>query len=113
MRVWPLPSTGAGARTRSELGGSSAAKEAGATVKTSDLVDRTAQIPELGAMSGQIGQVFSMKQGETRQITAKLKKGNVIDNVNVEVGGISAPLVETTTSQVTNTFSGTLLHTLP
>ena len=29
-----------------------AAKEAGATVKTSELVDRNAQVPEMGAMSG-------------------------------------------------------------
>jgi len=51
-------------RAHSEHDLDKAAKEAGATVKTSDLVGRTAQIPELGAMTGPIGQVFSMKTGE-------------------------------------------------
>ena len=41
-----------------------AAKEAGATVKTSDLVSRTAQVPDLGSMSGPAATAFSMKQGE-------------------------------------------------
>jgi peptidyl-prolyl cis-trans isomerase D len=41
-----------------------AAKEVGATVKTSDLVDRSAQVPELGAMSGSASVAFSMKVGE-------------------------------------------------
>ena len=41
-----------------------AAKEAGATVKTSDLVDRSAQIPTLGAMSGPASVAFDLKQGE-------------------------------------------------
>ncbi len=51
-------------RAHSEHDLDKAAKEAGATVKTSDLIGRTAQIPELGAMTGPIGQVFSMKAGE-------------------------------------------------
>jgi len=41
-----------------------AAKEAGATVKTSELVDRTSQVPEVGAMSGGASVAFSMKPGE-------------------------------------------------
>jgi peptidyl-prolyl cis-trans isomerase D len=41
-----------------------AAKEAGATVKTSDLVSRTAQVPDLGSMSGPAAAAFTMKQGE-------------------------------------------------
>jgi peptidyl-prolyl cis-trans isomerase D len=41
-----------------------AAKEAGATMKTSDLVTSTSQVPDLGAMSGPPNVVFSMKVGE-------------------------------------------------
>jgi peptidyl-prolyl cis-trans isomerase D len=41
-----------------------AAKELGATVKTSELVDATAQVPDIGAMSGSATVAFSMKQGE-------------------------------------------------
>jgi peptidyl-prolyl cis-trans isomerase D len=41
-----------------------AAKEAGATVKTSELVDRTAQVPEVGAMSGGANVAFEMKPGD-------------------------------------------------
>jgi peptidyl-prolyl cis-trans isomerase D len=41
-----------------------AAKEAGATVKTSDLVSRTQQVPDIGSMSGAASAAFTMKQGE-------------------------------------------------
>jgi peptidyl-prolyl cis-trans isomerase D len=41
-----------------------AAKEAGATVKTSDLVSRTGQVPDIGSMSGPAAAAFTMKQGE-------------------------------------------------
>jgi peptidyl-prolyl cis-trans isomerase D len=41
-----------------------AAKEAGATVKTSDLVSRTQNVPDIGAMSGPAAAAFTMKQGE-------------------------------------------------
>jgi peptidyl-prolyl cis-trans isomerase D len=41
-----------------------AAKEAGATVKTSDLVSRTQQVPDIGSMSGPAAAAFTMKQGE-------------------------------------------------
>jgi peptidyl-prolyl cis-trans isomerase D len=41
-----------------------AAKEAGATVKTSDLVSRTQQVPDIGSMSGPASATFTMKQGE-------------------------------------------------
>lgn len=50
-----------------------AAKEAGATVKTSELVDRNAQVPEVGAMSGGASVAFSMKAGE---ISAPIQGGN-------------------------------------
>lgn len=41
-----------------------AAKELGATVKTSDLVDPNAQVPDLGSMSGPASVAFSLKSGE-------------------------------------------------
>jgi peptidyl-prolyl cis-trans isomerase D len=41
-----------------------AAKEAGATVKTSDLVTHTSTVPDLGSMSGPANVAFSLKQGE-------------------------------------------------
>ena len=41
-----------------------AAKEVGATIKTSDLVGPTGQVPDLGALSGQAQAVFEMKPGE-------------------------------------------------
>ena len=50
-----------------------AAKEAGATVKTSDLVDRTSQVPEVGAMSGGASAAFDMKPGE---ISGPIQAGN-------------------------------------
>jgi peptidyl-prolyl cis-trans isomerase D len=41
-----------------------AAKELGATVKTSDLVNATAQVPDVGAMSGSATVAFTMAVGE-------------------------------------------------
>ncbi len=41
-----------------------AAKELGATLKTSDLVDSNAQVPEIGPMNGAAAVAFSMKPGE-------------------------------------------------
>jgi peptidyl-prolyl cis-trans isomerase D len=41
-----------------------AAKDLGATVKTSDLVDANAQVPEVGPMNGAASVAFGMKPGE-------------------------------------------------
>src|SRR5581483_4447640 len=41
-----------------------AAKEAGATVKTSDLVAGKDQVPDIGSMSGQARDAFNLKPGE-------------------------------------------------
>jgi peptidyl-prolyl cis-trans isomerase D len=41
-----------------------AAKEVGATVKTSDLVGRTSQVPDIGSLNGPAGVAFTLKQGE-------------------------------------------------
>ena len=51
-------------RAHSEHDLDKAAKEAGATVKTSDLEGQTSQLPELGSMSGNMSVLFSMKPGE-------------------------------------------------
>ena len=40
-----------------------AAKELGATLKTSDLVDRNSQVPDLGAMSGAASVAFTLQPG--------------------------------------------------
>ena len=49
-----------------------AAKELGATLRTSDLVDGTAQIPDVGAMTGAANVAFSMDVG---QISGPLQVG--------------------------------------
>ncbi len=41
-----------------------AAKDLGATIKTSDVVDSTAQVPDLGPMNGAAAVAFNMKPGE-------------------------------------------------
>src|SRR5208283_1123681 len=51
-------------RAHSEHDLAKAAKEIGATVKTSELVDRTSQVPEVGAMSGAPSVAFNMKPGD-------------------------------------------------
>ena len=50
-----------------------AAKEVGATVKTSDLVAPDGQVPDLGAMSGAASVAFTLKPGE---ISGPLDSGN-------------------------------------
>jgi len=73
-------------RAHSEHDLEKAAKEAGATVKTSDLESRTSQMPELGAMSGPISVVFTMKPGE---ISGPLQAGN--NGVVVKVLEVQGP----------------------
>ncbi len=51
-------------RARSQHDLAKAAKELGATVKTSELVDRTSQVPEVGAMSGAASVAFDLQPGE-------------------------------------------------
>ncbi|HVP55541.1 MAG TPA: peptidyl-prolyl cis-trans isomerase [Candidatus Eisenbacteria bacterium] len=51
-------------RARAEHDLKKAAKELGATVKTSDLVTAAAQVPDIGAMSGQANVAFSLGVGE-------------------------------------------------
>ncbi len=51
-------------RAHSEHDLAKAAKEVGATVKTSDLVDKNSQVPDVGAMSGAASVAFGMKTGD-------------------------------------------------
>lgn len=51
-------------KARSEHDLKKAAKEFGATLKTSDLVGPESQVPDLGSLSGPAGMVFDMKKGD-------------------------------------------------
>ena len=51
-------------RAKAEHDLKKAAKELGATVKTSDLVDPNGQVPDIGSMTGPASAAFSLKQGE-------------------------------------------------
>ncbi|HYU45766.1 MAG TPA: peptidyl-prolyl cis-trans isomerase [Terriglobales bacterium] len=51
-------------RSKSEHDLKKAAKELGATMKTSDLVLPDGQVPDVGSMSGAAGAIFSLKAGE-------------------------------------------------
>ncbi|HEY6350400.1 MAG TPA: peptidyl-prolyl cis-trans isomerase [Candidatus Angelobacter sp.] len=55
-----------------------AAKETGATVKSSELVDRSSQVPDIGALSGQAGVAFSMKPGDISGPLSLGRKGVVL-----------------------------------
>jgi peptidyl-prolyl cis-trans isomerase D len=63
-----------------------AAKEVGATVKTSELVDRNSQVPEVGAMTGGASVAFSLKPGE---ISGPVQGGN--NGVVLKVVELQAP----------------------
>jgi peptidyl-prolyl cis-trans isomerase D len=51
-------------RAHSEHDLKKAAQELGATVKTSDLVSPTGQVPDIGSLTGSAAQIFSLKPGE-------------------------------------------------
>ncbi len=61
-----------------------AAKEVGATVKTSDLVDRTSQVPDLGAMTGQASVAFTLKTGGISGPIQAGQNGVVLQVVEVQ-----------------------------
>lgn len=52
------------ARAKSENDLAKAAKELGATVKSSDLVGRDAQVPDIGALASTAPQLFDMNPGQ-------------------------------------------------
>lgn len=76
-------------RARSEHDLAKAAKEAGVTVKTSELVDRNSQVPEIGAMTGGASVAFGMKPGE---ISAPFQGGN--NGVVIKVVDLQQPSPE-------------------
>ena len=59
-------------RAHSEHDFAKAAKEAGASVKTSDLVSMSSQVPDLGAMTGDLAVVFTMKPD---QVSGPIRAG--------------------------------------
>ncbi len=81
-----------------------AAKEIGATVKTSELVDRTSQVPEVGAMSGAANLAFSMKPGD---ISSPFQAG--MNGVVIKVLELQEPSPETM-KQSWDTVKDTLLQ---
>jgi peptidyl-prolyl cis-trans isomerase D len=60
-------------RAKAEHNLKKAAKELGATMKTSDSVTPADQVPDVGSMSGNAAVIFSMKPGE---ITGPIENGN-------------------------------------
>jgi peptidyl-prolyl cis-trans isomerase D len=69
-------------RAHSEHDLKKAAQELGATVKTSDLVGPTAQVPDIGALTGAAEQIFTLKQGE------------ISGPIGLQAGGVVAMLIE-------------------
>jgi peptidyl-prolyl cis-trans isomerase D len=63
-----------------------AAKEAGATLKTSDLVDQTSQVPDIGAMSGPASVAFTLKTGE---ISGPIRSAS--DSVVLQITDVQEP----------------------
>ena len=59
-----------------------AAKEVGATMKTSDLVGRDAQVPDVGALSGPAASLFDLNVGEVSKA------------INNQTTGVVAKIVE-------------------
>ncbi len=69
-------------RAKSEHDLKKAAKELGATVKTSDFVGPDGQVPDVGAMNGQASVVFGMKPGD------------ISGPINSGAGGVVISLLE-------------------
>lgn len=65
-------------KARSEKDLKRAAKEVGATVKTSELVDPNGQVPDIGAMSGPGSVAFEMQPGQISGPISAGQKGIVI-----------------------------------
>jgi peptidyl-prolyl cis-trans isomerase D len=97
-----------------------AAKEAGATVKTSDLVGRTSQVPDLGSMGGQASAAFSLKPGEISgplymgqkaavvQVTERQEASTTDPQFAQEREGISEQLSQNKRQQALELFLGNL-----
>jgi len=66
-----------------------AAKEAGAAIKTSEPVDRSSQVPDVGAMNGSVSVAFDMKPGE---ISGPIQGGN--NGIVIKLLEVQAPSPE-------------------
>jgi len=71
-------------RAKAEHDLKKAAKELGATVKTSDLVAPDGQVPDIGSMTGQAAVAFSMKAGDISGPINSGANGIVISIVDVQ-----------------------------
>lgn len=68
-----------------------AAKEAGATLKTSELVGRTSDVPGLGPMSGPAGVVLGLKPGEISNAISVGPKGAVAQVLERQEPSVNDP----------------------
>jgi len=71
-------------RAKTEHDLKKAAKELGATVKTSDFVLPDGQVPDIGSMAGQASAVFGMKPGDTSGPISNGANGVVISLLEVQ-----------------------------
>jgi peptidyl-prolyl cis-trans isomerase D len=71
-------------RAKAEHDLKKAAKELGATVKTSEFVAPDGQVPDIGSMTGQAAVAFSMKPGEISGPINSGANGVVIDMTDVQ-----------------------------
>jgi peptidyl-prolyl cis-trans isomerase D len=68
-----------------------AAKEAGATLKTSELVGRTSQVPDIGSMSGAAGAAFTLKPGEISEPVNLGQKAAVLEVTERQDPSLTGP----------------------
>jgi peptidyl-prolyl cis-trans isomerase D len=71
-------------RAKAEHDLKKAAKELGATIKTSEFVAPDGQVPDIGSMTGQAAVAFSMKPGEISGPITSGSNGVVIDLTDVQ-----------------------------
>jgi len=78
-------------RAHSEHDLAKAAKEAGATLKTGDLVSRTSQVGDLGSMGGPLSAAFELKPGEISGALNLGAKGVVLQVTDRKEASLSDP----------------------
>jgi peptidyl-prolyl cis-trans isomerase D len=83
-----------------------AAKEAGATLKTSELVSRTQPVPEIGSMSGPANVAFTLKQGEISQSLNLGASQAVLQIVERQEPSLSGPEFAKQRDQLRERLSG-------
>jgi peptidyl-prolyl cis-trans isomerase D len=83
-----------------------AAKEAGATLKTSELVSRTQPVPDIGSMSGPANVAFTLKQGEISQAVNLGASQAVLQVVERQEPSLSGPEFAKQRDQLRESLSG-------